>query len=172
MPERITKIKIQAFRGVPGTFALELPEGRSCVVLGDNGTGKSSIADAIEWYFKGQVEFLQKEKRSDAIRHSGAAEDLQTAVVIQTDGSLGGSITTNTPPQGSVLEIGRSELLMLRGRTLAEFVDKTKGEKWQALAELLGLEAIDQLRLDLQYARNALDAEFQVRANLQGSDHP
>ena len=156
---------MQAFRGVPGTLALGLPGGRSCVVLGDNGTGKSSIADAIEWYFKGQVEFLKKEKRSDAIRNSGASGDLQTAVVMETDGSLGGSITSDTPPHGRVLEIGRSELLMLRGRTLAEFVDKTKGEKWHALAELLGLEAIDQLRLDLQYTRNALETEAQGRAD-------
>ncbi len=163
MPERITKIKMQAFRGVPGTFALELPGGRSCVVLGDNGTGKSSIADAIEWFFKGYVEFLRKEGRGDAIRHSGAAEDLQTTVAIQTNGSLGGSITNDTPPHRRDLKIGRSELLMLRGRTLAEFVDKPKAEKWHALAELLGLEAIDQLRLDLQHARNALETEVQER---------
>ncbi len=165
MPERMTEIKMQAFRGVPGTLALELQDGRSCVVLGDNGTGKSSIADAIEWYFKGQVEFLKKEKRSDAIRNSGASGDLQTAVVIETDGSLGGSVTSDTPPHGRVLEIGGSELLILRGRTLAEFVDKTKGEKWHALAELLGLEAIDQLRLDLQYTRNVLETEARGRAD-------
>ena len=59
---------------------MELPDGRSCVVLGDNGTGKSSIADAIEWYFEGQIEFLRKEGRGDAIRHSGAAKDLDTRV--------------------------------------------------------------------------------------------
>ena len=164
MGERITKIDLQAFRAVPGTFAMELPDGRSCVVLGDNGTGKSSIADAIEWYFEGQIEFLRKEGRGNAIRHSGAAEDLDTTVAIRTDGSLGGSITTDTLPQPEVLRIGMSELFMLRGRTLAEFVDKTKGQKWQALAELLGLDAINQLRLDLQYARNALEDAAQNRA--------
>ena len=158
MVERITKIELQAFRGVPDTFTMELPGGRGCAVLGDNGTGKSSIADAIEWYFKGHIEFLRKEGRSDAIRHSGADEDLTTMVSISTDGSLGGFVTTDTAPRHAVLEAGRSELFMLRGRTLAEFVDKTKAEKWQALAELLGLDAINQFRLDLQHARNALEA--------------
>ena len=164
MGERITKIDLQAFRAVPGTFAMELPDGRSCVVLGDNGTGKSSIADAVEWYFEGQIEFLKKEGRGNAIRHSGANADLDTTVAIGTDGSLGGSITTDTLPQPEVLRVGKSELFMLRGRTLAAFVDKTKGQKWQALAELLGLDAINQLRLDLQYARNALEDEAQNRA--------
>ena len=82
MGERITKIDLQAFRAVPGTLAMELTDGRSCVVLGDNGTGKSSIADAIEWYFEGQIEFLRKEGRGNAIRHSGAAKDLDTTVAI------------------------------------------------------------------------------------------
>ncbi len=157
MGERITRIDMQAFRAVPGTFTVELPDGRSCVVLGDNGTGKSSIADAIEWYFEGQIEFLRKEGRGDAIRHSGAAEDLDTTVAIRTDGSFSGSITADRLPQPEVLRVGKSELFMLRGRTLAGFVDKTKGEKWQALAELLGLDSINQLRLDLQYAKNALE---------------
>lgn len=164
MGERITKIDMQAFRAVPRTFTMELPNGRSCVVLGDNGTGKSSIADAIEWYFEGQIEFLRKEGRGDAIRHSGAAKDLETKAAIRTDGSLGGSITADTPPQPEVLRVGKSELFMLRGRTLAGFVDKTKGEKWQALAELLGLDAINQLRLDLQYAKNALEDAAQNHA--------
>ena len=47
----------------------------------------------------------------------------------------------------------------MRGRALAEFIDKTKGEKWQALSELLGLETIDRLRLDLQRARNDLSGQ-------------
>ena len=164
MGERITKINLQAFRAVPVTLAIELPDGRSCVVLGDNGTGKSSIADAIEWYFEGQIEFLRKEGRGNAIRHTGAAKDLDTTVAIDTDGSLGGSITTDTLPQPEVLRVGKSELFILRGRTLAEFVDKTKGEKWQALAELFGLDAINQLRLDLQSAKNALEDAAQNHA--------
>ena len=85
-------------------------------------------------------------------------------MAIRTDGSLGGSITADTLPQPQVLRVGKSELFMLRGRTLAEFVDKTKGQKWQTLAELLGLDSINQLRLDLQYARNALEDAAQNRA--------
>ena len=40
-------------------------------------------------------------------------------------------------------------------------MDKTKGEKWGALAELLGLDAINRLRLDLQRARNELEKRAQ-----------
>ena len=157
MAERITRLELQAFRGIPGNFALDFQEGRSWIALGDNATGKSSIADAVEWYFDGQIEFLRKEGRTDAIRHSGAPEYLPTVVTLDTNGALGGTITTKSTSPPNVLEVGSSELYMLRGQSLAEFVDKTKGEKWKALAELLGLDAVDELRRDLQYVRNSLE---------------
>lgn len=148
---------MQAFRGIPHTFALDLPDGNSCVILGDNGTGKSAIADAVEWYFNGQIELLTKEGRSSAIRHTGSARNLETQVTISTDGSLGGVATKSQLAPEEVLDIGRSESFLLRGRALADFVDKTKGEKWSALSNMLGLDPIDLLRRDLQHARNTLE---------------
>ncbi len=168
MVERITHIEMQAFRGVPGKFDLDLVNGRSCVVLGDNATGKSTIADAVEWYFTGDIDFLNKEGRSDAIRHSGASHEAITKVSVSTDGLLGGDITASELSPQSAREVGRSELFLLRGQTLADFINKTKGEKWRALAELLGLEAIDAMRLDLQHAKNELeDAERNARRELE-----
>ena len=159
MTEKITKIELQAFRGVPGSFTLDLPRGVSCVVLGQNGTGKSSIADAIEWYFEGRIEFLKKEGRRGAARHSGARDQVETKVAIRTNGMFGGEISSSTPPRSRLPGVEASELLMLRGRTLAHFVEKTKGEKWDALATLLGFDAIDHLRQDLRYVRNSLEGE-------------
>ena len=171
MAERITSITMQAFRGVPGTFLLDLSNGRSSAILGDNATGKSTIADAVEWYFKGRIDFLTKEGRGDAIRHSGAASGLETKVTVSTDGRFGGDITASVPPPQAVREVGLSEIFLLRGGTLADFINKTKGEKWQALAELLGLEAIDHMRLDLQRVRNELeDAERTVRTEVAQKD--
>ena len=161
MTERITAVEMQAFRGIGEPFTLDLGDGRSCVILGDNGTGKSSIADAVEWYFTGRIEFLTREGRGGAIRHSGAADELDTKVTVTTGGPLEGAITESAPSSPMVREIGRSELFLLRGRTLADFIDKTKGEKWQVLSELLGLDAIDRLRLDLQTARNDLSGQVE-----------
>ena len=160
MSERLASISMQAFRGISHSFTLELDGGKSCVVLGDNGTGKSSVADAVEWYFSGNIGLLSREGRHGAIRHTGAPPDLKTRVAICTDGSLGGAISTASSPSPNVREVGQSEMFLLRGRALADFVDKTKGEKWQAFGELLGLETIDRLRLDLQWVRNKLEERW------------
>jgi len=153
--ERIERLQMQAFRGIPDTFELHL-DGKSLLVFGENGTGKSSIADALEWYFTGRIELLSHEGRDRATRHVGADRKLRTAVTVTTTGTLGGTITY---PPGELPKTRRAagrETFMLRGRTLADFVNKPKAKKWQALAEILGLEEIDRFRLDLQRARNEL----------------
>jgi hypothetical protein len=153
--ERIERLQMQAFRGVPGTFELDL-DGKGLLVFGENGTGKSSIADALEWYFTGRIELLAHEGRDRATRHVGADRKLRTAVTVTTTGVLGGTITY---PPGELPPPRRAagrETFLLRGRTLADFVNKPKAKKWQALAEILGLEEIDRFRLDLQRARNEL----------------
>lgn len=170
MAEQITSIHMQAFRGVPTSFDLKFSGGRSSVILGDNGTGKSTISDAVEWYFNGKIEFLTKDGRRDAIRHSGAPANLETLVTVTTDGSLGGTVSSGQTPPERATAVGQSELFILRGRMLAEFMDKTKSDKWKVLAELLGLERIDRVRLDLQRVSNELE-ERARRSQRDLDDH-
>ncbi len=56
--ERLQRLVMHAFRGVPGEMTVDFGKGESIVVYGDNGTGKSTIADALEWYFTGEIELL------------------------------------------------------------------------------------------------------------------
>ncbi len=153
--ERLTKITMQAFRGIRDVYEIDLPQSQSLLMYGDNGTGKSSLADAIEWYFTGEIELLAKEGRDHAVRHLGAPKEQSTLVAISTDGELGGSCTPKSANKLAIDAASR-ETFLLRGRTIADFVDKSKGEKWSALQRLLGLGAIDELRTDLQKARTEL----------------
>jgi AAA domain len=160
--ERVTKITVRAFRGVPNELTIELPDGRSLVALGDNGTGKSTIADALEFYFTGQIRFLAREGRA-IVQHQSADPD-DAFVEIETTGALGGH-ATRSDFVSAARSVGTRESFLLSGRTLAEFVDKTKNEKWRHLFEILGLETVDHLRRDLQQARNSLEGD---RARVQG----
>ncbi len=155
MRERLTKITMQAFRGVRDVYDIDLAQSQSLLMYGDNGTGKSSLADAIEWFFTGEIELLAKEGRDHAVRHLGAPKEQATLVAIATNGELGGSCTLKSPNKLAI-EAASRETFLLRGRTIADFVDKSKGEKWSALQRLLGLGSIDELRTDLQKARSEL----------------
>jgi energy-coupling factor transporter ATP-binding protein EcfA2 len=153
---------MRSFRGVPDTMEVDFGEGQSLAVYGDNGTGKSTIADALEWYFTGGIELLSHEGRQHAIKNLGPAGGGETAVELVTSGGLGGRAVYPDERGAEAFGVASRETFLLRGRTLADFINKTKTEKWKALAELLGLDAVELLRQDLQRARS--DIKKQVKA--------
>ena len=67
MPITIKTMNIHAFRGIPD-LELEL-NGKSAIVRGENGTGKSSIVDAIEFFFTGRVSHLEGVRGLSLRRH-------------------------------------------------------------------------------------------------------
>jgi energy-coupling factor transporter ATP-binding protein EcfA2 len=177
--ERLQRLVMHAFRGVPTAMTVDFGNGESTVIYGENGTGKSTIADALEWYFKGEIELLSHEGRQHAVRYVGGDDDGATSVEVVTSGTLGGTVVFPDERTPDTFEALRRETFLLRGRTLADFINKTKTEKWKALVEILGLDAIESLREDLQRARNDLrkaaktaDEEVRVyrRALASGGD--
>lgn len=162
MGERLQRLTMTAFRGVPGKMTVDFGSGQSLVVYGENGTGKSTIADALEWYFTGQIELLTHEGRQHAIRNLRGKKGVAASVEVATDGSLGGARAFPGEDGREELAAAGRETFLLRGRTLADFINKTKTEKWKALVEILGLDAVESLREDLQRARN--DLRKQVKA--------
>jgi energy-coupling factor transporter ATP-binding protein EcfA2 len=154
--ERVQRLVMHAFRGVPGEMTVDFGKGESIVVYGDNGTGKSTIADALEWYFTGEIELLSHEGRQHAVRYVGGENNGVTSVEVFTNGGLGGKVVFPDERTPEAFHAIRRETFLLRGRTLADFINKTKTEKWKALVDILGLDAIESLREDLQRARNDL----------------
>jgi energy-coupling factor transporter ATP-binding protein EcfA2 len=157
--EKVQRLVMHAFRGVPGEMIVDFGGGESLAVYGDNGTGKSTIADALEWFFSGQIELLCHEGRQHAVRHVGGDDEGVTSVEVVTNGTLGGKVVFPDERPPDAFQTMRRETFLLRGRTLADFINKTKTEKWKALVEILGLDAIESLREDLQRARNELRKE-------------
>jgi energy-coupling factor transporter ATP-binding protein EcfA2 len=168
--ERIQRLVMHAFRGIPGEMTVDFGNGESIAIYGDNGTGKSTIADALEWYFTGGIELLSHEGRQHAVRYVGGEDGGVTSVEVFTTGTLSGKVVLPDERNADTFEAIRRETFLLRGRTLADFINKSKTEKWKALVEILGLDAIENLREDLQRARNDLrkiakTAEEQVRTH-------
>lgn len=61
---KLKEITIKNFRGIGNKVLLNL-DADIAVIYGPNGTGKTSIFDAIEWTITGQIERLQKTKIKD-----------------------------------------------------------------------------------------------------------
>ena len=75
----ITTITMQNFRGIRGTTVLDLaalPPGEVFLVSGKNGSGKSTMIEAVVWCLFGR--FLSTNLASEDIAHRGTRETLVT----------------------------------------------------------------------------------------------
>jgi hypothetical protein len=176
---RIRKLEIVGFRGALPPLPLALNEKSTCI-YGENGFGKSTIADALELWSRGEVAaFHRAGCQLDAAIHIDATE---AAVTVQPTGS--GELRRILPGlKASDLEVvsGRADpasaagLPLLRHETVRDFMQKSGGEKKRELLELVGLESLNDFRDALRSAKtvgkrareNAATAEAAERRLLE-----
>ena len=71
---KIKSINISGIRGIKNPLPLNL-NNRSILIFGENGSGKSSLTDAIEWYYSDGVEHLIS-KETGATKGRGSLRNL------------------------------------------------------------------------------------------------
>ncbi len=170
MPKKkIKKLAISGFRGERYLTKLNFTNTyNSMLIFGANAKGKSSLADAFEWFFTGKIEELGKEgcTRAD-YRHRLLNEDEETVVAIEfsekeldSDFTLPASLrqvhSNETKEFKQYLEDSRDELTILRHKDLKQFVDETKSYKRKRIAKLIGMEGWEKIRDDMATAENRL----------------
>ncbi|MDV2495721.1 MAG: hypothetical protein RX316_05855 [bacterium] len=157
---KIRKLKISGFRGsatIP--FELDLTNRhRSIAIFGENGTGKSTITDAIEYLYTDKVDHLWKEDcYSEALRNLSIASDEDSLIemVFSKPDLNNTKILTPTLKVSSsnssdlfkaYIEQSKKERLFFRNRDLVEFIFIPKGKKRQKIAEIIGYEEITKFR--------------------------
>mgnify|MGYP001222920315 CR=1 FL=1 len=172
--QKIKSILIKGFRGIRNQIVLPLSE-KSGLFYGDNGTGKSSIADAIEWFYKDDVEHLaSKEIDKSALRNFNLSEIEPASVQLTfttsnlaTEKTLSlkrEKIATEFSNQSSefqqYLSKSGKENILLRYRNLAEFINGTKGDKLKYLSEIIGYGEVTKIKDSLRKTFNSLKSEI------------
>lgn len=146
----VKKINVAGFRGLLAQLSLDL-NGNSAVIYGRNGTGKSSITDAWEWFHQGDISHLQREgARYDAYPHREASKGDTFVEVyfdnLNIDDCIKVEYNHNKKTKPTV--IGNIEAFRnlsphpchIRHRDLTQFVYYTKSDKYDSLASLMGFE--------------------------------
>ena len=159
---RLRRLTIEGFKGVPGKFELELG-GKSLLLLGENGHGKSTIVDALEFWSTGDVRAYHRDGyRLDALVNVNAdrasvtcdgrgfatmRRTLDRGKVRANKPELAGPAATDAAPV--------TPLPILRHKTMAAFMDRSPTEKQAELLALLGLETLTTFRATLATVTNA-----------------
>jgi len=164
---KIKKIEIENFRGLRLPVHLDFYKGKnptSVLIYGRNGTGKSSIVNAWEWFNNSDIASLNREgvSASDYPHKASGGKDCYVSIdfehpSIQTVKACFDSKKINTP-----IISGRYEEFKLlstypnylRYADLQEFVYKTKKERYKYITRFFGLEKFGLLQETLQKSIN------------------
>jgi len=175
---KINTLSVKGFRGVKKELSLEL-NSKSVLLFGDSGTGKSSITDAIEWFYKDSVKHLSSEeikgvtalrnifiadaeKCSVEINFTDSSLDYQKSIILKKS-NLEVETSNNTDAFRKYAENSKNENLILRYGDLTGFVLATKKEKLDSLSEIIGFSEILNVRGVLKKAVGDIKRSLQSR---------
>jgi energy-coupling factor transporter ATP-binding protein EcfA2 len=156
MPTKIKAIHIHALRGIRD-LNLDL-NGKSLVLKGDNGMGKSSIVDALEFFFTGRVAHLQGIEGVSNKKHlphvNFDTKDL--AVELRFDP---GNILLKRTFKGiskipgilkEYFEEGVRGNFILRRAQILEFINSQPSDRYRSLGNIIGIGDLDESELQLK----------------------
>ncbi len=171
---KIKRIQISGFRGIPPvnspnnvdidlTDSSSPNEPKDLLLFGPNAYGKSSIADALEWFFKedvrGSAYFEEYSAKDNIHMKLGEPGFNQTAVIelqIVHNGNeftvrkeLGGDgLIVNESLTGlhAELQKAKDEIVVLDHEQFHKFVVAANKDKWGSFSSLIGYEELDQMR--------------------------
>jgi hypothetical protein len=171
---RFRSIHMRWFRGAADAVGLEL-DGKSTVIYGSNGSGKSSFVDAVEYTMTGRIGHLAHEysgKRQEKAlvnTHTPAGQNSEVRIIFGDKSETTLNIDKNgacqrTDSASVAISSWSPKRTILRQDEVAEFIRDTKGEKYSALLPLLGLGPLEVAAENLRRLARSVDAQSNRQA--------
>jgi exonuclease VII small subunit len=154
---KLRTIELAGFRGALPTLPIKL-NGKSLCIYGENGYGKTTIADALELWSSGDLLAFHRDRCGlDAAVHVDADE---AVIVVQPEDSSrlrrtlkGSSVSAIEVTEGAADIAKVSGLPLLRHETVRDFIQKSAGEKKDELLDLIGLAPLNPFRDAIRNAK-------------------
>lgn len=153
---KIQTLELKAFRGAVETI-IDF-EGKSLVLHGENGCGKSSIVDALEFILTGGVSHLDYAQSTTTKKHAPhilcSAKDTVVNLITQTP-TIRLSRTFDQiivePDDGSdFLVTGSRANFILRRKQLLDFIMAQPAGRYEQLAQIIGVEELSAVELNFK----------------------
>lgn len=172
MSEMIRAIRFEHFRGLPDSdISLK---GKSLVLLGSNGKGKSAVVDGIEFLFSGQVSRFVG-TGTGSIDHDDAIQHVKklgvpkvTLSLSPSSGTISRSLDSETLSATDRQEVRDYltthpgvDAFILRRSKILDFVCDQDADRYRKFVQLLGISHLDSLQ------RTFVEAERQARDSAQ-----
>lgn len=171
---RIKNLKAKWFRGIIET-SLEF-DGKSIILFGENGQGKSSFVDALEYLFKGQVSYLEEAQATSTSRNVPHIVSDKKNCEVEIEFQDGSKIIRNFR-QGisqipthiqSYFQQGVESPFILRRKYLLDFILAQPAPRYERLAALIRISDLENVELSLMRKRDQLKEEVErIKYNLK-----
>jgi energy-coupling factor transporter ATP-binding protein EcfA2 len=171
---RIEVIGLSWFRGAADPVALEL-DCKSVVVYGENGSGKSSFVDAIEYVLRdGKIGHLSHEysgkhqERGIINTHTPEGRKIEFRIGFKDGSELKTEIKRNgsfacAGGETAAMSTWEYQRTVLRQDELANFIRETKGDKYSALLPLLGLHQMEIAAENLRQLAKSVEQQSKLK---------
>lgn len=142
-------------------------DGKSLVLLGTNGKGKSALVDGIEFILSGQVSHFIGTGTGN-VRHNEAIKNVKTGgtpkvtlSLSPSNGKISRSLSTdvtasNVASQNYIDEHLSTDTFILRRAKLLDFIHAQNANRYDKFVQLLGIKKVDDLQ------RKFVEAEKQA----------
>ncbi|NUO07363.1 MAG: hypothetical protein HUU08_01590 [Candidatus Brocadia sp.] len=178
---KVKNLEISGIRGIRKIVNLDLSPGKSVLIYGDNGSGKSSFADALEWFYYDKVKHLTSEeidtKGITALRNTFLSDDQDAYFDLKYSNSkydskkrlfLKKSKLTSEYSNASqdfkdYLGASLKENLILRYKDLLRFILSTKAEKLEEISQIIGFSEVSKVKGVFKKAVGDLKKELKIK---------
>ncbi len=173
MSVKIKKISIRAFRGIPD-LELEL-DGKSLLLEGETGSGKSSIVEALEYFFTGTVSHLEGVQVLSLRRHGPHVNFTPQDVNIDITFDPGNIFLSRTfasapsPPDElkDYFEVTEEGTFILHRSQILEFITVQPAERFRVIGSIIGVEPLDNVELEMMRLRDDLKGNLESKSSQQ-----
>lgn len=164
-PHRLQTLKIKAFRGATCPVEIKFDTDKPAVLIfGENGTGKSTIIDALEFVFNEKLGSLEAKKSITPKTHAPSLGAQAKDINIQA--TFGGQSWSACWGKGGPVSSGPAEnkptLRNLRRDKILKLIYDTPKDRYGALQEFIGIPQIEANEGALRDAYNAVARDYQT----------
>lgn len=178
---KVKSLEISGFRGIRKNINLDLSPDKSLLIYGDNGSGKSSVVDAFEWFYYDKVKHLISGeidiKGITALRNTFLSDEEDAYFDLKYSDSkydskkrlftkktkLASEYSNVSQDVKDYLSASLKENLILRYKDLLGFIVATKDERLKAVSEIIGFAEVSKIKGVLKKAANDLKKELKIK---------